>query len=79
MKKVLGVILAITMILGLAACGDTANTNSSKVENNDTVVVNELNEYLSTQELDEEELEDYREIYLRQYSNMDYKIKNVFL
>ena len=38
MKKVLGVILAITMILGLAACGDTANTNSSKVENNDTVV-----------------------------------------
>lgn len=55
---------------------DAVSRFLNKYKNNDTVVVNELNEYLSTEDLSEEAMEDYREIYLRQYSNMKYEIKD---
>lgn len=64
MKKVLGVILAITMILGLAACGDTANTNSSKVENNDTVVAVFKGKNITRGDIGDELLESEKEIIL---------------
>lgn len=80
MKKV---ILAIICVLFVATgCSMLSKTPSdavskflNKYKNNDTVVVNELNDYLSGEELSEEAMEDYREIYLRQYSNMKYEIK----
>lgn len=80
MKKIL--VLFMVSVLMLTGCTLMGGPKSevekflNKYKNNDTVVVNELNEYLNTQELDEDELKDYREIYLRQYSNMDYKIKD---
>ena len=72
MKKVLGVILAITMILGLAACGDTANTNSSKVENNDTVVAVFKGKNITRGDIGDELLESEKEIILNYvYSEVD--------
>lgn len=80
MKKIFLVIVAV-LLLG-TGCSMLSNTPSdsvskflNKYKNNDTVVVNELNDYLSEEELMEEQKEDYREIYLRQYSNMKYEIK----
>lgn len=80
MKKLL--VLLIIPIIFLTGCmmqntpSDATKEFLSKYKNNDSEVVEELNEYLSTQDLDESELEDYREIYLRQYSNLSYKIKS---
>ena len=81
MKKIL-VLLMVTLLVvtGCKAFEDTptkvVNRFLNNYKNNDEAVINELNDYLATQDLDEETLEDYREIYLRQYSNMDFVIKN---
>lgn len=81
MKKIwLLIVLSCFILTGCSLMGGPKKATEkflNKYRNNDTVVVNELNEYLSTQDLTEDELKDYREIYLRQYSNLDYKIKDV--
>lgn len=80
MKKILVLLIAACILVtGCTLMGGPKKATEkflNKYRNNDTVVVNELNDYLSTQDLDDEELEDYREIYLRQYSNLDYEIKD---
>lgn len=47
----------------------------NKYNNNDNEVITELDNFLETEDIDEETLDKYRTIYLRQYSNIDYKIK----
>ena len=81
MKKLLAVLLLLAVFISgcsLMASGpkDAVTKFLNKYKNNDQSVVNELNDYLKTEELDEETLEDYREIYLRQYSNLKYEIKD---
>lgn len=81
MKKIF-VLFFVTLVIlsGCKAFEDSptkvVNRFLNNYKNNDETVVKELNDYLETQELDDETIEDYREIYLRQYSNMDFVIKN---
>lgn len=79
MKKILLVVLSIIIITGcsLAPGGpsDAVKDFLSKYKNNDQVVIDELNNYLSGENLDDATIKEYREIYTRQYSNMSYKIK----
>lgn len=81
MKKYL--FLMITSILLLTGCAFLGNAPKDEVakflnnyKNNSESVVNELNDYLKEQNLDEDTLKDYRELYLRQYSNLKYEIKD---
>lgn len=81
MKKVF--VLLLVSIMCLTGCAllssspkDEVSKFFNKYKNNDQVVINELNDFLAGEDLDDETLEDYREIYLRQYSNMDYVIKD---
>lgn len=79
MKKILSILLLSFVLL----TGCSLNNGPEKAvknffrkyKNNDQVVIDELNEYLSEEKLDEETITKYREIYLRQYSNLAYKIK----
>lgn len=79
MKKILLIILSIIIITGCSLVpggpSDAVKDFLSKYKNNDQVVIDELNNYLSGENLDEATIKEYREIYTRQYSNMSYKIK----
>lgn len=59
------------------------NTPKAKVEevlmkyqNNSDVVKNELNDYLGTLDISENNYEEYKKIYNRQYTNLTYDIKD---
>lgn len=82
MKKKLLVILLVVISIS-TGCALMKSTPKSEVvkflnnyKNNSKEVVNELNDYLATENLDKDSLEEYREIYLRQYSDMKYEIKD---
>ncbi len=81
MKKIMT--LVVVSILCLTGCALMSNGPKDAVKkfldnykNNDQVVVDELNDYLTTEDLTDDEMKDYREIYLRQYSNLKYEIKD---
>lgn len=81
MKKILSILVISIFIL--TGCTMMSNSPSYAVKNffnkykdNDQVVIDELNDYLSEEKLDDKTMKDYREIYLRQYSNLTYKIKD---
>lgn len=81
MKRFVFVLVAI--VLFMTGCALMADTPSNAVKeylnryrDNDTVVVNELNEYLDTEDMDDDTKEEYRKVYLRQYSNLKYDIKD---
>lgn len=79
MKKILALLLVI-MVTGCSIMASkpemAVKEFFNKYKNNDQVVVDELNDYLSEENLDEDTIKKYREIYLRQYSNLKYKIKD---
>ena len=79
MKKVLMVVLSIIIITccSLFSLGPSEAVKNflNKYKDNDQAVVDELNDYLSNENLDDETIKEYREIYIRQYSNMSYIIK----
>lgn len=77
------VIVLVAIVLFMTGCALMADTPSNAVKeylnryrDNDTVVVNELNEYLNTEDMDDDTKEEYRKVYLRQYSNLKYDIKD---
>lgn len=81
MKKILTlIVVSLVCLTGCALMNNTPKDAVTKFlnnyKNNEKVVVDELNDYLATEELEEDKIEDYREIYLRQYSNMDFVIKD---
>ena len=80
MKK--QIILIITGILLFASGCMSMNTPTSKVEallnkynSNDESIVTELRDYLSGNELDEETKDKYEKVYLKQFSDLVYEIK----
>lgn len=80
MKK--KILLIITGILLFTSGCMSSNTPTSKVEalfskynNNDEVIVTELRDYLDGNDLDEERQEKYESIYLKQFSDLKYEIK----
>ena len=83
MKKrnlIIGIIL---LILTFGCTMQMGNSPTSKVEellkkynSNHDIVKGELGDYLNSLNLDHETLEIYQEIYLRQYSDLTYEIKD---
>ena len=81
MKKRFLLILLLALFL---VCGcSLGDSPSAKVEellkkynNNDDVVKTELGDYLNTLALDELNRSDYQDVYLRQYSDLAYEIKD---
>ena len=81
MKKVFTLLLVSMLLLtGCALFGSSPKDEVAKFLNNykknSESVTKELDDYLQTQDLDEDTLEDYRKLYLKQYSNLKYEIKD---
>ncbi|MCH5167706.1 MAG: hypothetical protein J1F35_07470 [Erysipelotrichales bacterium] len=81
MKKIFALlIVSLLLVSGCALLGSTPKDEVAKFLNNykknSENVTKELDEYLDTQDLEEDTLKDYRELYLKQYSNLKYEIKN---
>ena len=81
MKKI--IVVLVLMVMFMTGCSLASNTPSDRVrefldryKNNDTVVINELNEYLDSENYDQDTKDKYREVYLRQYTNLNYDIKD---
>jgi len=80
MKK--KILLIITGILFFASGCMSTNSPTSKVEallnkynNNDEAIVTELRDYLSGFELDDETNSKYEKVYLKQFSDLTYEVK----
>ena len=81
MKKIFAMLLVSVLLLtGCAMLGSSPKDEAAKFLNNykknSESVTKELDDYLATQDLDEETLKDYKELYLKQYSNLKYEIKD---
>ena len=83
MKKknilILSLILVVSLLFG---CGK-ANTPKKKVselfinyQNNGNSIISELNDYIKTLTSDDDTFESYKKIYLRQYQDLTYEIKD---
>ena len=82
MRKKIILLSLVVLSFMLVGCSFN-NTPKAKVEevlmkyqNNSDVVKNELNDYLGTLDISENNLEEYRKIYDRQYANLTYDIKD---
>lgn len=81
MKKYILVLVALVMFLTGCVIGDATPSDEvrdflNRYKENDTVIVNELNDYLSNTDYTEDQRKDYKDVYLRQYSNLEYDIKD---
>lgn len=81
-KKLLFIIGLFILSISLFGCGNM-NTPRKKVEmllmsyrNNGESIISELNDYLSTLMIEDEYFEDYKKVYLRQYQDLTYEIKD---
>ena len=81
MKRVLYNIF-IVMFLLLTACSLNSTPTSSvesllaKYNNNDEEIVVELDDYVNDSELTKDQAKKYKEVYLKQFKDMKYEIKN---
>lgn len=81
MKKLFVLLMiSIFMVSGCALFGSSPKDEVAKFLNNykknSDTVTKELNEYLGTLDLDDDTLDDYRKLYLKQYTNLKYEIKD---
>ena len=82
MKKkisIFSLLLLVTMLFGCTM----GNTPKAKVEtllnryqSKDNSIVGELDDYLKTLTIDDKNYDDYKNVYLKQYENMKYVIKD---
>ena len=82
-KKYLLVISMLIMILGTFGCELMQITPKKKVElllsdyqNNNDMIISELNDYIKTIATDDSTFEEYKKVYLRQYQDLKYEIKD---
>lgn len=79
-KYLFFIVISVVLLTGCAFLGNTPKDEVAKFlnnyKNNSESVVNELEDYLKDQDLDEDTYQDYKELYLRQYSNLKYEIKD---
>ena len=75
--------LAICLIVLLTAACSLGNTPTSSVERllskyntNDEEIVIELDDYINSSELTDDQAKEYKDIYLKQFKDMKYEIKN---
>lgn len=78
-KKILLIVLSILFLTGCMM----SNTPTSKVEallnkynSNDEAIVSELKDYLDGKELSKDLKEKYQEVYLKQFSDLKYEVKD---
>ena len=78
--KIIGLIILVGTLFG---CGFNNSTPSKKVETllmsyqkNNLSIISELEDYLNTLTIDDDYYEEYKKVYLRQYQDLDYKIKD---
>lgn len=80
MKKFIVLIFVIVLMSGCSfmdrAPKDEVIKFLNNYKTNSESVVNELDEYLAKQDLDKDTVKDYKELYLRQYTNLEYEIKD---
>lgn len=80
MKKIFTIIAVLFILTGCTLLGsapkDAVSRFLNNYKNNSESVQRELDEYLDSQDLNEETLKDYKELYLKQYSNLKYEIKS---
>lgn len=82
MKKKLRIFSLALLVIGLFGCS-MGNTPTAKVEgllnkyqNKAAVIVNELDDYLKTLTIDEGNYDSYKNVYLKQYADLTYEIKD---
>lgn len=79
-KRYLFISLIILFITFGCGMGNTPKAKVADVlkryNNNDDIVKTELGDYLNALDLDNENLSGYQEVYLRQYSDLKYNIKD---
>ena len=72
MKKIIALLLVVFIVTGCTLVGskpkDSVSRFLNNYKNNSESVVKELDEYLASQDLEEETLKDYKELYLKQYN-----------
>lgn len=80
MKKIFTLLAVLFILTGCTLLGKSPKDEVSRFfnnyKNNSESVVKELDTYLATQDLTEDTLKDYKELYLKQYSNLKYEIKD---
>lgn len=84
MKKILGFVLVLCLLIGLTGCDNLMNTPTKRVENllskyqkQDEEVLNQLDETLLQETLLSVDQKDrYRELMKKQYKNLTYTVKD---
>lgn len=82
MKKKYSIIISIFMLICLFGCALNASPSAkvkelmSKYNNKDSAILSELEDYIAESEVDEKHIEDYKEVYIRQYEDLKYTIKD---
>lgn len=78
MKKILTIIISVLLLTGCMS----SNTPTAKVESllnkyisNDESIVTELRDYLNGNNLDEETTKKYEKVYLKQFKDLTYEVK----
>ncbi len=78
MKKKILLIIGILIVVSACTLGNTPKSKVTellkKYNNHSEGIKMELGDYLNALDLDEHSLEGYREVYLRQYSDLEYEI-----
>ena len=82
MKKkisIFSLLLLVTMLFG-CTMGNTpkarVETLLNRYQSKDNSIVGELDDYLKTLTIDDKNYDDYKNVYLKQYENMKYEIKD---
>ncbi len=81
-KKIISLFSLIILVGCLFGCGNM-NTPKKKVQtllssyqNNGESIISELNDYVKTLTADDKTFEEYKKVYLRQYQDLTYEIKD---
>lgn len=78
MKKIIIILLSFFLLTGcdLDYISPTSAVSAfmKNYKTNSEIVINELDDYLKSEDYSETVLDEYREVYLRQYSNLKYEI-----
>ncbi len=81
-RKIISLFSLVLLMICLCGCGNM-NTPKKKVEallssyqNNGDSIISELNDYIKTLTADDTTFEEYKKVYLRQYQDLTYEIKD---
>lgn len=79
MKRIFTLLLVVVLLSGCSLMNkpkDAVSRFLNNYKNNSDSVIKELDEYLENEDLNDDVLKDYKELYLKQYSNLKYEIKS---